>query len=129
MLIKRTTYFGFKFDFFFRLPGLTYVDNALSILQFLSSQNPDTFASVDDSYYYGPILCDEEEISAKMEHCLPGYIESGSSCFKVLEEKMTKDAGEVACGVNSDYGVLELGGDYFTQRFIGVYTSGNILFQ
>ena len=101
------------------------MDNALSILQFLSSQNPDTFASVDDSYYYGPILCDEEEISANMEHCLPGYIESDYACFKVLEDKMNKIEGEAACGVNSDYGVLELVGDSFTRTFIEVYTSGN----
>ena len=98
----------------------------MQLLQFLSSQNPDTFASVDESFYYGPILCDEEEIIAKTKQCVPGYVESDYLCYKVLEEKMTKDSGEAACGVDSDYKILELFGDYFTETFIRVYTSGNI---
>jgi hypothetical protein len=57
---------------------------------------------------------------------VPGYVESDDLCYKVLDEKMTKAEGEAACGVNSDYRILELFGDYFTETFIRVYTSGNI---
>jgi hypothetical protein len=46
----------------------------MQLLQFLSSQNPNTFASVDESYYYGPILFDEEEIIGKTKQCMPGYV-------------------------------------------------------
>lgn len=101
----------------------------MQLLQFLSSQNPNTFASVDESYYYGPILCDEEEIIGKTKQCMPGYVESGDLCYKVLDEKMTKAEGEAACGVTSDWrilGILELFDFYFIETFIRVYTSGNI---
>jgi hypothetical protein len=115
------------FVIFFSFPGLNTIDNIMMLLQFLSSQNPDTFASVDQSFYYGPILCDKEEISAKTKQCVPGYIESDYLCYKVLEEKMTKDSGEAACGVDNDYGVIELFGDSFTQKFMRLYTSGNFI--
>jgi hypothetical protein len=115
----------------------------MQLLQFLSSPNPDTFASIDSTNYNGPSLCDEEEIIAKtVEHCMPGYIETDSQgyseadataysqtdsfCYKVLDEKMTKDAGEAACGVDNDYGVVDFDGDYFTQKFMSLYTSGSL---
>ena len=54
----------------------------MQLLQFLSSPNPDTFASIDSTNYNGPSLCDEEEIIAKtVEHCMPGYIEIDSQGY------------------------------------------------